>query len=190
MDIHALVIMHSFLSSSRGQVELFSSCRNHRTAAGGGQGDPAGWGRTGRTGRTIVRVSLCSVGSTLCCTYLLVVELLGVLLGLVLGLLSVDVVETLGLTELVDLSASEGSNELLGELVVDRLALLALSLLKGVHGSERSTTSEDLVRELALVVVVVSLVVGVGRFTWKLLVLLLLDGHDLRVVLTPAEHCD
>jgi hypothetical protein len=34
-----------------------------------------------------------------------------------------------------------------------------------VHGSERSTTSEDLMRELALVVVVVGLVVGVGRFT-------------------------
>jgi hypothetical protein len=83
----------------------------------------------------------------------------------VLGLLSVDVVETLGLTELVDLSASKGSNELLGELVVDRLALLALSLLESVHGSERSTTSEDLMRELALVVVVVGLVVGVGRFT-------------------------
>lgn len=95
-----------------------------------------------------------------------------------LGLLSVDVVEALGLTELVNLGASKGSNELLGELVVDRLALLALSLLESVHGSERGTTGEDLVRELALVVVVVGLVVGVGRFTWKLSVLLL-DGHDL-----------
>lgn len=94
---------------------------------------------------------------------------------MVLGLLFVDIVKALGLDELVDLSTGEGSNELLGELVVDGLALLALSLLKGVHGSERRTTSEDLVRELTLVVVVVSLVVGVGRFTWKLSVLLVAE---------------
>ena len=106
-------------------------------------------------------------------TYLVIVESLSVLLGLVLGLLSVDVVKTLGLAELVDLSAGERGNELLGELVVDGLALLALSLLEGVHGSERGTTSKDLVGELALVIVVVGLVVGVGRFTWMLLVLLL-----------------
>jgi hypothetical protein len=80
-------------------------------------------------------------------TYLLVVEGLGVLLGLVLGLLSVDVVKTLGLAELVDLS-------------------------------ERGTTSDDLVRELALVVVVVGLLVRVGRFTWMLSVLMLHD-HNL-----------
>jgi hypothetical protein len=123
------------------------------------------------------------------CTYLVIVESLSVLLGLVLGLLSVDVVKTLGLTELVDLSAGERGNELLGELVVDRLALLALSLLESVHGSERGTTSDDLVRELALVVVVVGLLVRVGRFTWMLSVLLL-DDHNLQVVLTPAEHCD
>jgi len=161
IGIHALIIMHSCLSSSRDQVELFSSCRNHRTAAGGAEGGPAGWGRTGHTGRTVVNVSLCSVGPDLCCTYLVVVEGLGVLLCLVLGLLSVDVVKTLGLAELVDLSASKRGEELLGELVVDRLALLALSLFEGVHGSERGTTSEDLVGELALVVVVVGLVVGV-----------------------------
>jgi len=98
--------------------------------------------------------------------YLLVVETLSVLLGLVLGLLFVDVVKALGLDELVDLSTGKRSNKLLGELVVDGLALLALSLLESMHGSERGTTSEDLVGELALVVVVVSLVVGVGRFTW------------------------
>ena len=114
-------------------------------------------------------------GSKIDNAYLLVVETLGVLLGLVLGLLFVDIVKALGLDELVDLSTGEGSNELLGELVVDRLALLALSLLKGVHGSERGTTSEDLVRELTLVVVVVSLVVGVGRFTWKLSVLVVAE---------------
>jgi hypothetical protein len=47
-----------------------------------------------------------------------------------------------------------------------------------VHGSERGTTSDDLVRELALVVVVVGLLVRVGRFTWMLSVLLL-DDHNL-----------
>jgi hypothetical protein len=58
-----------------------------------------------------------------------------------------------------------------------------------VHGSERGTTSDDLVRELALVVVVVGLLVRVGRFTWMLSVLLLHD-HNLFVILTPAEHVD
>jgi hypothetical protein len=99
------------------------------------------------------------------CRYLLLVEVLSVLLGLVLGLLSVDVVKTLGLAELVNLSAGEGGDELLGELVVDGLALLALSLLEGVHGSERGTTGKNLVREGALVVVVVDLLVGVVGFT-------------------------
>ena len=106
-------------------------------------------------------------------TYLVIVESLRVLLGLVLGLLSVDVVKTLGLAELVDLSAGERGNELLGELVVDGLALLALSLLEGVHGSERGTTGKNLVREGALVVIVVDLLVGVGRFTWEVLVMLM-----------------
>lgn len=56
---HALIIMHSFLTSSRDKMEWFSSC-NHRTAAGAGRGDPSGWGRTGRTGRTVMIVSLYS----------------------------------------------------------------------------------------------------------------------------------
>ena len=112
--------------------------------------------------------------------YLLLVEVLSVLLSLVLGLLSVDVVKTLGLAELVDLSAGERSEKLLGELVVDGLALLALSLLEGVHGSERGTTSKELVRDGALVVVVVDLLVGVVGFTCKLLVLLM-GQKDIRM---------
>ena len=87
-------------------MDLFSSC-NHRTAAGAGRGDPSGWGRTGRTGRTVMIVSLCSDEMEAGSKYLLLVEVLSVLLGLVLGLLSVDVVKTLGLAELVDLSAGE-----------------------------------------------------------------------------------
>lgn len=58
---HALIIMHSFLTSSRDKMDLFSSC-NHRTAAGAGRGGPSGWGRTGRTGRTVIEVSQCVDG--------------------------------------------------------------------------------------------------------------------------------
>lgn len=52
----------------------------------------------------------------------LVVELLGVLPGLTLGLLAVDEVGTLSLGEAVDFTASEAGEELLGELVGDGLA--------------------------------------------------------------------
>ena len=51
-----------------------------------------------------------------------VVELLSLASSLVLSLLAVDVVGTLGLSETVDLTASETSEELLGELVGDWLA--------------------------------------------------------------------
>ena len=52
----------------------------------------------------------------------LVVKLLGVAPGVTLGLLAVNVVGTLGLGETVDLTASEASEELLGEAVRDGLA--------------------------------------------------------------------
>lgn len=52
----------------------------------------------------------------------LVVELLGSLLGLVLGLLTVDIVGTLGLGETVDFHTSKGGDGLLGELVRGWLA--------------------------------------------------------------------
>jgi len=55
-------------------------------------------------------------------TVVLVVEVLSTLLGLVLGLLAVDEVLALGLGKTIDLSARETSEELLGELVADRLA--------------------------------------------------------------------
>lgn len=51
-----------------------------------------------------------------------VVELLSLASSLVLGLLAVDVVGTLGLSETVDLTASEASEKLLCELVGDWLA--------------------------------------------------------------------
>ena len=48
MDLCSSVVPALF----KGRVELFSSCRNHRTGAGGAQEGPAAEGRTGRTGRT------------------------------------------------------------------------------------------------------------------------------------------
>lgn len=53
---------------------------------------------------------------------MLIVEVLGLLLGLVLGLLAVEEVEALGLEELVDLGAGNASKSLLGEGVLDGLA--------------------------------------------------------------------
>ena len=52
----------------------------------------------------------------------LVVELLRLLAGLALGLLAVNVVGALGLSQTVDLAACETGNQLLGELVLDGLA--------------------------------------------------------------------
>lgn len=55
-------------------------------------------------------------------TVLLVVQLLGLPLGVVLGLLLVDKVESLGLEQLVDFGTSKASKDLLGKAVVDSLA--------------------------------------------------------------------
>jgi len=52
----------------------------------------------------------------------LVVELLRLLASLTLGLLAVNVVGALGLSQTVDLAACETGNQLLGELVLDGLA--------------------------------------------------------------------
>jgi hypothetical protein len=69
-------------------------------------------------GALVVRVPL------LLLTVVLVVEVLGVLLGMVVGLDLVVLIETLGFDELVDLGASEAGEELLGEGVGDGLAYL------------------------------------------------------------------
>lgn len=52
----------------------------------------------------------------------LVVELLGVLSGIALGTLTVNVVGALGLAELVNLASGESSQKLFGELVGHGLA--------------------------------------------------------------------
>jgi hypothetical protein len=51
-----------------------------------------------------------------------VVQVLDILLGVVLGLLAVDEVHALGLSQLVNLSTGETDEELLGELMGDRLS--------------------------------------------------------------------
>lgn len=55
-------------------------------------------------------------------TVVLVIEIVSVLLGMALGLDLVELIETLGLEELVDFGASEAGESLLGESVGDRLA--------------------------------------------------------------------
>jgi hypothetical protein len=66
--------------------------------------------------RLLVRVVLILT------TVVLVVKLLGVAPGVTLGLLPVDVVCALRLSETVDLTASEAGEELLGEAVGNSLA--------------------------------------------------------------------
>lgn len=62
-------------------------------------------------------------------TVVLVVELLGALLGLVLGLLAVEEVLALGLGESVDLGTGEAGEELLGESVGDGLTCMIESVI-------------------------------------------------------------
>jgi hypothetical protein len=66
--------------------------------------------------RATVLVGVVLVG-TLVVDVVLIVHLLSILLGLTLGLLLVKPVLTLGLGELVNLSACEASEEFLRELV-------------------------------------------------------------------------
>ena len=68
----------------------------------------------------LVRVLLVGV-VVLLLAVVLVVQLTGPLLGLVLGLLAVDVVGSLGLGETVDLDTGDGRDGFLGEAVVDFL---------------------------------------------------------------------
>ena len=58
-----------------------------------------------------------------------VIQALDLLLGMVLGLLTVDEVQALGLSQLVNLSTGETDEQLLGELMGDRLSCEALKLI-------------------------------------------------------------
>lgn len=97
---------------------------------------------------------------------LFIVQILGLLLGVVLGALTVDKVETLGLGHLVDLGSGQGSEGLLGKSMADLLAFLALLFLPQVHGLPGGRPADELVGELGLVLLgdfirVVHLVTGV-----------------------------
>ena len=88
----------------------------------------------------------------------LVIHILNVLLGVVLGLLTVDEVHALGLDQLINLSTGKTNEHLLGELMRDWLAcrtlefgvafvsevkrtILALSVLEHLESTEGSGTS-------------------------------------------------
>jgi len=121
---------------------------------------------------------------------MLVIHAFSGVLRMSLGLLFINEILALGLSELVDLGAGEASEELLGEGVVDRLScfrvrfcvlhgawrgwgrtLFALAVLEDFEGTEGGGTADELVAELGFVVVVavalVDLLVGVLRFTWR-----------------------
>lgn len=118
----------------------------------------------------------------------LVVQVLGVLSGMVLGLLAVNEVQPLGLNQLVNLGAGKADKELFGELVADWLAcesvsgllhhtissggwartLLALVIFEYLHSTERRGTGKGFVAEARLVVlevIAIDLVVGVLRIS-------------------------
>lgn len=82
---------------------------------------------------------------------LLVVHLPRALLGMALGLLTVDVVQALGLNKLIDLSADESNEGLLGKAVGHRLALAPLVVFEGLESLESGSTSDELVGKTALV---------------------------------------
>lgn len=59
---------------------------------------------------------------------MLIIQMLGLLLGLMLRLLAIDEIHALGLGELIDLGAGEADEELFGELVGDGLAFIMCQL--------------------------------------------------------------
>lgn len=115
----------------------------------------------------------------------LLVHVVGVLLGVLVSLDPVNLIHTLALGELVNLGANKTSQGLLGKRVLNGLAymgmkikifffqccerisltLLALVVLPGLHTGKGSGTSNELVRELALVLLLaVHLAVSIVRF--------------------------
>ena len=61
---------------------------------------------------------------------MIIIHLFGVLLGMTLGLLPIDVICALCLGQLVNLGTSEASEKLFGKSVADRLAFVALMILE------------------------------------------------------------
>lgn len=121
--------------------------------------------------RSVILVWVVLV-SVLAPDVVLVVHMAGILLGLMMSTLAVVSVHALGLSELVNFTTDESSEELLGESVVHDIALFALVVLVELEALEGGTASHELVGEFSLVVwivvaaaLVVDLVVRVLRFT-------------------------
>jgi len=89
------------------------------------------------------------------------------------------------LGELVDFTASEACKELLGELVGDWLAFLTLVVFEELHALEGSGTSDELVRELDLVVrVVVTAILAVHLL---MVLLSVIWVRNVSIGLAPAR---
>lgn len=89
--------------------------------------------------------------STLLVDVVVIVHLSGLLLSMSLGLNSVVLVPSLSLSKLVNLSTGKASEKFLGERVVDDLSFLALLVFEEFHTLESGGTSDEFMRELALV---------------------------------------
>jgi len=75
----------------------------------------------------------------------------GTFTGFMLGLLFVEEVESSGLNLPIDEGSSKPGNELLGQSMVGRLAVLLNMIFVGSSGRERGSASDQLVGELSLV---------------------------------------
>lgn len=89
--------------------------------------------------------------STLLVDVVIIVHLSGLLLSMSLGLNSVVLVPSLSLSKLVNLSTGKASEKFLGERVVDDLSFLALLVFEEFHTLESGSTSDEFMREFALV---------------------------------------
>ena len=127
-----------------------------------------------------VIITLCSVRyhKHFRLTIVLVIHSLCAPSSFMLGSLAIDIVCSFGFAELIDLTASNASNKLLGKGVVDLLAcgkdcqqskmrtrftpeltLPALLILEQLHGTKGSPTGKQLVAELALMLITLVLVI-------------------------------
>jgi hypothetical protein len=84
-------------------------------------------------------------------TVLLLVHLLRALPSSMLGLLTVEEIQALGLSQLVDLGTSKSGDELLGKSVVHWLAFRPLTVFKDLEALESGGTGDQLVGEMGLV---------------------------------------
>ena len=90
---------------------------------------------------------------------LVAVVLVKLVFSLLLGLVLVNGVQTLGLDQLVNNTASKASHDLLGMSVINGLAILLAVLVVGFGSLVRSSSGDKLVGEGALVLTRLNLLV-------------------------------